>query len=75
MNIVRRRIPETEAGKNKIDAEVIAIRRAEVTVERETVTMLLRGRPAESGETPASQNAETELQVPKLPPAPENDPR
>ena len=45
MNILRRGVRTTETAGNKIDAEISGTRRIEVTVERETVSVLVRGQP------------------------------
>jgi hypothetical protein len=67
MNILRRRVPAAEtAGKNG-PAEATVNQRIEVTVERETVTMLVRGQPNDD-QKPASDKAGLESQHLGLPP-------
>ncbi|MGA3080109.1 MAG: hypothetical protein ABSD44_01860 [Terracidiphilus sp.] len=62
MNILRRGVSAGEEASHKDAPEPAVTRRIEVTVERETVTMLVRSRPA-----PVS--AGQELQLPELPAA------
>jgi hypothetical protein len=73
-NILRRGVPATIANSKKGSAEAIVNRRIEVTVERETVTMLVRGQPKENQDGPASGKDRPEsdrLELP--PPAPANE--
>ena len=48
MNIIRRGTPAAEPGNKKSFTEPAMNRRIEVTVERETVTVLVRGQPNQS---------------------------
>lgn len=71
MNILRRDIPSAEAA-----AKATVSRRIEVTVERETVIMLVRGQPAMSEQEAASITAEDQagrLQLPSPIPAGEDN--
>jgi hypothetical protein len=68
MNILRRGVPETKEDGRKGAAETTVSRRIEVTAERETVTVLVRGQPAQSQEAPAFQRAAPESGRPALPP-------
>ena len=75
MNILRRGGPATEANSKKSIAEPAMSRRVKVTVERETVTVLVRGQPAKSEQEAASKTAEDQagrLQLPSLAPAGED---
>ncbi len=66
--IVRRDLPEAEAvGENSL-AETTVNRRIMVTVERETVTVLVRGQPQEDAQKSASEKAGLEAQYLGLPP-------
>ena len=68
MNILRRRVPAAEAADKNGPAEVAVNQRIEVTVERETVTVLVRGQPKEDDQKPASDKGELEPQHLGLPP-------
>jgi hypothetical protein len=63
MTILRREAPATNAA-----VESSVNRRVEVTVERETVTILVRGQPAQSQQTAASERAGAESERLELPP-------
>jgi len=74
MNILRRGAPKAEAKSKEPAAEQAKSRRVMVTIERETVTVLVRGQthPAaginpESGEALDAENAGTEARPLKLP--------
>jgi hypothetical protein len=69
MNILRRGVAASEAINKKDAAEATGNRRIQVTVERETVTMLVRGQPKEAREEQASGNSgpESERRKPLLP--------
>jgi hypothetical protein len=67
MNILRRRIPAAEAAGKNGPAEPTVNRRIMVTVERETVTVLVRGQPNDD-QKPASDKGELEPQHLGLPP-------
>ena len=72
MNILRRGGPAEETGNKKSFAEPAMSRRVKVTVERETVTVLVRGQPAKSEQEAASKTAEDQagrLQLPSPAPA------
>jgi hypothetical protein len=75
MDILRRSLQPTEADDRERQSATAGRRRIQVTVERETVTMLVRGQPVEAGETQASQRPEMVLKLPESPPAPESDRR
>jgi hypothetical protein len=45
MNVLRRDLPVAVVAREKSAAEATVTRRIEVTVERETVTVLVRGQP------------------------------
>ena len=51
MNILRRGVPEEKESAQK-NTQPASIRRIEVTVERETITMLVRGQPGKASEAP-----------------------
>jgi hypothetical protein len=68
MNILRRGIPELEAASKKSAGEATLNRRIEVTVERETVTMLVRGLAKDGKEEWASGNGGPESERLELPP-------
>jgi hypothetical protein len=77
MNILRRGIPAAEAKSQEPPAEPAMSRRVKVTVERETVTVLVRGQPVKAAVEPqatAVAPVSAELQEPRppelLPPAP-----
>ena len=77
MNILRRNAPETKTKSKEPAAEPAKSRCVKVTVERETVTVLVRGQ-AEPVQTiegePAGGRDEPESRQPKLlPPASENN--
>ena len=59
MNILRRGVPEAEAV-----AEATVSRRIEITVERETVTVLVRGQPKEGTEEPIMGDSGPESEFP-----------
>ena len=60
MNILRRGVPAAKAASKKNAAQATVNQRIEVTVERETVTVLVRGQPAMSEQEAASKTAETD---------------
>jgi hypothetical protein len=67
MNILRRGGPAAKANSKKSVAEPAISRRVKVTVERETVTVLVRGQTAKSEQEAASETAEDQagrLQLP-----------
>ena len=68
MNILRRRVPAAEAAGKNGPAEPTVNRRIMVTVERETVTVLVRGQPKDNDRKPASDKAGLESQHLGLPP-------
>jgi hypothetical protein len=69
MNILRRGVPAVEeAGKQGV-AEATVNRRIEVTVERETVTMLVRSQPKVGREEPAGGCGTPESGRPQLQPS------
>jgi hypothetical protein len=74
MNILRRVLPETKAESRESASEPTERRRIEVTVERETVTVLVRGQPGRAtaeAQTIAAEPAcegEPESRPPELPP-------
>jgi len=67
MNILRRGVSVEETTKDEKNGEEIAHGRIEVTVEREWVSMLVRGQPREGAKEPASGDSGTESGPPKLP--------
>lgn len=67
MNILRRRVPAAEAADKNGPAEVAVNQRIEVTIERETVTVLVRGQPKDNDRKPASDKAGLESQHLGLP--------
>jgi hypothetical protein len=67
MNILRRSAPEAKAKSKESVAQPAMSRCVKVTVERETVTVLVRGQPAMSKQEAESKTAEDQagqLQVP-----------
>jgi hypothetical protein len=68
MNILRRGVTALEAASRKGAAEATGNRRIEVTVERETVTMLVRSLPKEGREERAGGSSELESERLELPP-------
>jgi hypothetical protein len=79
MNILRRGIPAAEAKSQEPPAEPVMSRRVKVTVERETVTVLVRGQPGQAAVEPqtiavepASANGQ-ESKPPELPPPARED--
>jgi hypothetical protein len=69
MNILRRGVPASkETGKEGASQSSVN-RRIEVTVERETITMLVRAHPVKNPDAPAQLTAGPELHLPELPPA------
>jgi len=75
MNILRRSLQPTEVDGRESRTARTRSRRIQVTVERETVTMLVRGQPVEADEPPALQRTGMESKLPKLPPESESDHR
>jgi hypothetical protein len=70
MNILRRGIPAAEANSQEPLAEPVMSRRVKVTVERETVTVLVRGQPGQSvaeSQAAAVEPVSAELQEPRPP--------
>jgi hypothetical protein len=67
MNILRRGVPAEETRKDEKSGEEIAQGRIEVTVEREWVSMLVRGQPKEGAKEPASADSGPESGPPELP--------
>lgn len=68
MNILRRGVPAAKAANRKNIATTSVSRRIEVTVERETVTMLVRGQPQDSNHTIAG-NDKPKSEFLELPPS------
>jgi len=68
MNILRRGVPAGEEAAKKSAAEATVSRRIEVTVERETVTMLVRSLPKGGRDERASGSSGPESERRKLPP-------
>ena len=58
MGILRRRAPRWEAVKPDASAESLVFERIEVTVEREWVDLLVRGKPEAVGEVDGNQKNE-----------------
>jgi hypothetical protein len=76
ITIVRRGLPAPEAAGKNGPAEATVNRRIMVTVERETVTVLVRGQPKDNDQKPASEKAGLESQhLELLPPAPAREGR
>ena len=68
--ILSRRAPPTEVNGKETAANPTVRRRVEVTVERETVSMLVRGRPPEGADRTAWEETWPEVPAKKLlPPA------
>jgi hypothetical protein len=73
MNILRRGIQAAEAKSQEPPAEPVMSRRVKVTVERETLTVLVCGQPGKAAiepQTPAVEPASAELQEPRPPELP-----
>jgi hypothetical protein len=69
MNILRRRVPAVEADANEMNAEGTVRQRIEVTVEREVVSVLVRGgRKGSSAKNPGGNAGGSELGPAELPP-------
>ena len=69
MNILRRGLPAVEEESKKGVAEATVNRRIEVTVERETVTMLVRSQQKGGREEPAGGCSAPESGRPQLQPS------
>jgi hypothetical protein len=69
MNILRRGVLAAKAACKKRVAGVPVNRRIEVTVERETVTVLVRGHPKDNEEGLVSGQVGPESELLKLPPS------
>jgi hypothetical protein len=67
MNILRRGVSVKETRNDEKSGEEITHGRIEVTVEREWVSMLVRGQPKEGAKESASGDSGTESGPPKLP--------
>jgi hypothetical protein len=67
MNILRRGVPVEVTTKDEKNGEEITQGRIEVTVEREWVSMLVRGQPKEGAKQPASGDSGPESGPPELP--------
>ena len=68
MNILRRGVQAVKAAGKKNAAQATVSQRIEISVERETVTVLVRGQPQGNVEGPASGKDEPESRRPELPP-------
>ena len=67
MNILRRGIPVEKPTKDEKSAQEVSHQRIEVTLEREWVSMLVRGQPKEGAKQPSSADNEPESGPPELP--------
>jgi hypothetical protein len=67
MNILRRGVSVKETRNDEKSGEEITQGRIEVTVEREWVSMLVRGQPKEGAKQPASADSGSESGAPELP--------
>ena len=67
MNILRRVVPAEKTRTDEKSGEEITHGRIEVTVEREWVSMLVRGQPKEGAKEPANADCWPEPGPPKLP--------
>jgi hypothetical protein len=74
MNILRRGIQDVKAASKKYAAGASKSQRIEVTVERETVTMLVRGQTVENQQAPALESVASEPECRELPPSSEAHP-
>jgi hypothetical protein len=63
MDILRRGAPAAK----EINADGVVHQRIEVTVEREVVSMLVRGHPQSGAQPPAGESAAPEAEPPELP--------
>jgi hypothetical protein len=74
MDILRRGVPAAEGNTKEISPDRTVHQRVEVTVEREVVSILVRGQPKDGAQQPAGGGAEPEAAPPKLPaPLPATD--
>jgi hypothetical protein len=67
MNILRRGVQVEKPTKDEKTAQEISHQRIEVTLEREWVSMLVRGQPKEGAKEPASADSGPESGPPELP--------
>ena len=67
MNILRRGVQVEKPTKDEKTAQDISHQRIEVTLEREWVSMLVRGQPKEGAKEPASADSGPESGPPELP--------
>jgi len=67
MNILRRGATEAEANSKESFPEPAKSQRIEITVERETVTMLVRGQTVENQQEPALESVAPEPECMELP--------
>ena len=68
MNILRRGVQAVKAASKKNAAQATVSQRIEITVERETITVLVRGQPQGNVEGPACEQDEPESRRPEMPP-------
>ncbi|MGA3161433.1 MAG: hypothetical protein ABSC77_09465 [Terracidiphilus sp.] len=69
MNILRRGATAAEANSKESFSEPAKNQRIEITVERETVTMLVRGQTVENHQAPALESVTPEPECLELPPS------
>lgn len=67
MNILRRGVPAGDEASQNNTPEATVTRRIEVTVERETVTMLVRAHPVKTPDAPPQVTAGPESELSELP--------
>jgi hypothetical protein len=72
---VARIIPAAGVGGKEIDARTLVRRRVEITVERESVSVFVPGRPQDSTDQTAVGRGNLKAQTPELPPAPDAAPK
>ncbi|MGA3328539.1 MAG: hypothetical protein ABSF45_29165 [Terriglobia bacterium] len=70
VNILSRIVPATGANAREMEAKPTVHRRVEVTVERESVSVLVPGQPAARAAGTAGAKSRTEAPCAELPPAP-----
>ena len=68
-------VPPMGRNEKELDAKTIVQRRVEITVERESVSVLQRGQPTNSAQPTAVDPGHLNAQAPELPPWPDTPKR
>ncbi len=68
-------LPTAGADGKEVEARTLVHRRVEVTVERESVSVFVPGRPQDSTDQTAVGRSNLKAQTPELPPAPDAAPK